>query len=295
VRNRTLLLFLSLSLTATLLAQDPQLNVWRIEVRGAALAVQGAEYTAVLEDTHHQRVADAALHPDNSFEFRDIAFGDYWLTISDRQGGTIYQGLITAHSGAWQETLDLPSARETERPPAGPVSVADLLHPPSRKAFAALAAAQRLSEAGQFAAAAEQLEKATRLSPDWPDAHTNLAAQYIRLGRYDDAISEAGRAIALSKPNGRDLGNLAFAEYRLNRRAEAIQSAREGLAIEPSSPKLHYILGALLAMNRATLAESIPHLELAARTLPSAQATLDQARQALISLASSSAGLRSQR
>lgn len=289
MRNRSLLLFLSLS--AGLLAQDEQLNVWHIEIRGGELAAQGAEYGAALDNMQHQRVADAALRPDNSFEFRYINTGDYWLTISDRQGSAIYQGVVTARAGSWQETLDLPPAQQPERPPAGPVSVAELLHPPSRKAFAALAAAQRLSESGQFAAAAEQLEKATRLSPDWADAHTNLGAQYVRLGRYEDAIAEARRAIALSKPNGADLGNIAFAEYRLNHRAEAIQCAREGMAIEPGSPKLHYILGALLAMDRATLAESIPHLELAARTLPSAQAILVQARLALTLAVSSSARL----
>lgn len=276
---RKLLLFLYLPIA--LLAQDQQLSVWRIEVAGSTLASSGSEYTAILENSQHQKVADADLSPDNSFEFRFISYGDYWLTICDRQGRTVYQGLLTAHSGTSREMIDLPPARHSDAPPGGPVSVADLRHPPSRKAFAALATAQHLSEAGQFTAAAGQLEKATRLSPDWADAHTNLSAAYIRLGRYEDSISEANRAIVLSKPNGTDFGNIAYAEYRLNRRTEAIQSARKGLAIEPNSPKLHYILGALLAMNRATLAESIPHLELAARTLPSAQATLAQARQAL--------------
>ena len=290
MRNPSLLLFLYLPIA--LLAQVEQLNVWHIEIRGGALAGHGAEYTAVLDDMHHQRAGVASLRPDNSFEFRSIGTGDYWLTISDRAGGAVYQGIITARPGSWQEVLDLPPAQQPERPPAGGVSVGDLLHPPSRKAFAALAASQRLSEAGHFAAAAEQLEKATRLSPDWPYAHTNLAAQYIRLGRYEDAIAEARHAIALSRPDGADLGNIAYAEYRLNRCAEAVQSAREGLAVEPNSPKLHYILGALLAMNGATLAESIPHLELAARTLPSARTVLAQARQALISPPSSSAALR---
>lgn len=287
MRNR--FLFLVLSLSAGLLAQE-QLNIWRIEVRGGALASQNTECTATLDNMRHERVADALLRPDNSFEFRYINTGDYWLTITSREGGTMYQGIVTARPGSWQETLDLPPSREPERPPSGRISVANLLHPPSRKAFAAMVSAQRLSDSGQFTAAAEQLEKAIRLSPDWPDAHTNLAAQYLRIGRYEDAISEARHAIALSKPNGADLGNIAYAECRLNRRAEAIQSAREGLRMDPGSPKLHYLLGALLAMDRATLAQSIPHLELAARTIPSAQAPLEEARRALTSLASSPAG-----
>jgi tetratricopeptide (TPR) repeat protein len=125
------------------------------------------------------------------------------------------------------------------------------------------------------------LEKATRLSPEWPDAHTNLAAQYIRLGRFEEAIAEAKRAVELGKPNGVDLGNMAYAEFQLHRRDEAIEAAREGLRADASSPKLHYILGTILAMDRRTLPEAISHLELAAKTLSSAQKTLAAARQAL--------------
>lgn len=287
MRSRSLFLYLSLS--AGLLAQDQQLPVWRLEIRG--LSAPGTGYSAILENTFHQKVAESTMRPDNSFEFRDVAYGDYWLTIADEQGETAYHGLVTVHSGALQETLDLPAARRPERPPSGPISVADLRHPPSRKAFAALFAAQQLSQSGRYAAAAAELEKAVRLSPDWADAHTNLAAQYIRLARYQDALDEAGRAMALRGANAVDLGNIAYAEYRLNLRADAIRSVRSGLALDPASPKLHYILGALLAMDPATAAEAIPHLEIAARTIPSARECLATARRMLAAPASASADL----
>jgi tetratricopeptide (TPR) repeat protein len=264
-------------------AQESSLSSWRIEVRGAdSLPGSATDYTATLESfQQHISVATASLRPDDAFEFRGIDYGDYWLTITDRRNATIYHGLVTAHSGGSQTVIDLPAQQEQPRSPGGPVSIAELRHPPSRKAFAAMISSEQLAQNGQFAEAAVKLEKAVQLAPDWPQAHTNLAAEYIRLGRFEDAIIQARHAIELDKPNGIDLGNIAYAEYKLNRRAAAIESARAGLAIDPASPKLHYMLGAFLAMDRRTLPESIPHLELAAKTMAGAQVTLQEARHAL--------------
>jgi len=261
-------------------SQEREFAVWRIEIRGGEAAKTG-EYSIDLEDLAHHTVAAGDLLSDNCFEFRNITYGDYWVTVSDAQRNIVYRGLVTARAGTWQETIDLGQRRERQRAPGGPVSISDLRHPPSRKAVEAFMAAQKFAQNGQPAAAAEQLEKAIRLSPDYVEAHTNLAAQYVRLGHPEEAIAESRRAIELSKPNAADLGNMAYAQYLLNRRQEAIQSAQAGLEIEPGSPKLHYILGMLLATDPKTLAQSIPHLELAARTIVSARVNLEVARQAL--------------
>ncbi|HKE24128.1 MAG TPA: tetratricopeptide repeat protein [Bryobacteraceae bacterium] len=276
---------LALAVVAALCAaQETTLSVWRIEVRGGAPSGAGGEYTAELDTMQHQHVAAVSMRADGFFEFRDIAHGDYWLTISDGQGRTIYHGMVTAHSGSCQETVDLGPAQE-KAGPGGPVSVAELRHPPSRKAIGAFVTSLQLAESGQFKAAAEELEKATRLSPDWPDAHTNLAAQYIRLGRFEDAVGEAKRSILLSKPNAVDLGNIAYAEFQLDRRREAIEAARAGLQADPNSAKLHYICGSLLAMDPHTLPEAVSHLEFAAKTFAIARKNLEQARLALRSSA----------
>jgi tetratricopeptide (TPR) repeat protein len=278
VRKRFLPVTL-VSLCAVLHAQD-LLSVWRVEVHGEAIRGPAGNYTAELDNFQHQKVAATSLRSDDFFEFRNIPYGDYWLTIVDGQNRTLYTGMVSAHPGGWQETVNLDAPKQ-QRPPSGPVSVAELRHPPSRKAYEAFVSSERFVESGDFGEAAAELEKATRLSPDWPDAHTNLAAQYLRLGRYQEAIAEARRAIELGKPNGVDLGNIAYAEYRMNRRAEAIESARAGLVADPSSARLHYLLGTLLSLDRATLAEGIPHLEFAARTIPGALRNLEGARRAL--------------
>jgi tetratricopeptide (TPR) repeat protein len=168
-----------------------------------------------------------------------------------------------------------------ERPPSGPVSVTQLQHPPARKAFGAFMAAQRFSEAGQFEKAAAELEKAIRISPEYAEAYTNLAAQHARMGRYAEAIGDATRAMQLTKPNAIDLSNLAYAQYMLKRYGEAVESARTAVRLDPASDKAQYLLGTLLVMRRSTLREGVAHLQRALPSIPAARTNLDLARRQL--------------
>jgi tetratricopeptide (TPR) repeat protein len=264
-------------------AQEAGLPLWRIEIQGQALPGPSADYTATLEAIQpHTTAASANMRPDNSFEFHGVGFGDYWITVTDPRGATIYRGFVTAHAGGAQTIIYAPlDDGSKQQAPGGPVSVAELRHPPSHKAISAMLESRKLTAKGRYSEAAAQIEKATRLAPEWPQAHSNLAAEYIRMGRFEDGIAEAQIAIGLSRPNPIDLGNMSYAEYRLDRRPAAIDSARAGLALDPQSPTLHYLLGVYLAMDRRTLPESISHLEAAAKTLPGARASLEQVRSAL--------------
>jgi tetratricopeptide (TPR) repeat protein len=98
------------------------------------------------------------------------------------------------------------------------------------------------------------------------------------MGRYEEAAGELARAIAISAPSPVQLSNLAYAQYQLNLITEAIASARAALRLDSGSPQAHLILGSLLARDPRTRAESIPHLERAAETLPSARAILEKVR-----------------
>lgn len=261
-------------------SQERELAVWKIEIRGAEMA-NIRQYSANLEDMAHQQVAACDVHSDGEIELRHVAYGDYWITVYDPRGNAAYRGLISARPESGDETLDLIQPHRQAQPPGGPVSVAQLRHPPSRKAMAAYTAAQKLVRKGQVAAAAEQLEKAVRLSPEFAEAHSGLAAQYVQLDRYEEGIEECRRSIEFSQPNAMDLGNMAYAQFRLHRYSEAIQSSRAGLKIAPASARLNYLLGLLLTMDRSTLAESIPHLEVAAKSMESARTSLEAARLAL--------------
>jgi tetratricopeptide (TPR) repeat protein len=156
-----------------------------------------------------------------------------------------------------------------------------LKHPPARKAFSAFVAAQRFSEAGQFAKAAGELEKAVQISPEYAEAYTNLAAQHARIGRYQDAVNDAKRAMELTRPNAVDLCNMAFALDRLHQYPEAIDSARTAVRLEPGNDKAHYLLGVLLMRDWRTLQEGITHLQRAVPSVPAAQANIDLAKKLL--------------
>lgn len=240
-----------------------------------------ARYICLLEDLRsHRVVAQSDVQSDDTFTLRAVPYGDYQLTITDFRGVPIHQEIVAVSEHSPPISVYLPK-REDARPPSGPVSVAQLEHPPSRKALRAAAAARRYSEAGDYRRAAEELERAIRLSPDFAEAYDNLAVQHIRLGEYEQAVEEIGRAMQIARPWPGQLCNLAFAQIQLKRYGEAIQSARAALSLDRSLAQAHFLLGFVLARNRLTLPEALPHLELAAQTLPSAETVLALAREAL--------------
>jgi tetratricopeptide (TPR) repeat protein len=247
------------------------------ELHVASATVLRTEVT--LSDVHGgQNVAEVTVGGDGSFEFQHVPYGEYRLTVFDSADRPIHEELITVHDRPQpiQVEVTLP---ETPRPASGTVSAEELLHPPTKKAFKAFAAAQKFAAAGAHDKAAEQLEKAIQLSPGYIAAWVNLGTEHIRLKRYEQAIQELAHAAEISRPTPMILGNMAYAQFELHRFAEGTLSAREALRLDPSYVQAHYLLGFFLVRNRRTRAEGLQHLEVAARTMPSAKAELDRVRR----------------
>lgn len=215
---------------------------------------------------------------DGTFQLRDIHSGTYTLRVTTLTGETVHRELVTVAPQTGPLTIHLP-ARPAKTSAPGTVSLTQLRHPPAPKALQAAAAAQRFSESGQTEKAVEELEKAVRISPEYADAYNNLAVQHMRMGRMEEACGELSRAIAIAGPSASRLSNLAFAQRGLQRFPEAIESARAALRLDPGSPQAHLILGSILAIDPSTRAESIPHLERAAESMPSARAMLAKVRE----------------
>jgi tetratricopeptide (TPR) repeat protein len=251
----------------------------RGEIHSDQVLLQG--YFVELYDVSNRReVHHEFVHPDGSFAFRNVPYGDYEIRVTNSGGEVVQQQFIAVNGATPPVELRL-RHEAVQRPPSGPVSLTQLKHPPARKAYGAFVAAERLSEAGQYARAAEELEKAIRISPEYAEAYTNLAAQHVRMGRYEEAVSDAKRAMELTRPNAVDLCNMAFALSRLQRYAEALDSARTAVRLEPGNDKAHYLLGTLLVRDWRTLREGITHLERSVESVPAAQANLDLAKRAL--------------
>jgi tetratricopeptide (TPR) repeat protein len=260
-------------------AQDLTAPSVKGEVETGAALVERS--TVELDDLRaHRTVASSDVGTDGSFEFRNVPYGSYQLAFTDRRGEVIYATLVSVDAQRAPLVVRIPE-RPVEQPPAGRVSVAQLLHPPDRKALQAMVAAQKLAAAGDYAGAVKELERAVRISPDYADAYTNLAAQHIRLGRYRQALSEIARATQIAGPTALALCNAAVAQWSLGRGNEAVESLRRSIELDPQYAPAHYMLGGVLGKDPRTLSEAVSHLEQAAQTIPAARAALEQAKRDL--------------
>src|SRR5664279_2288302 len=95
---------------------------------------------------------------------------------------------------------------------------------------------------------------------------------------YEQAVQELSHATEITKPTALILGDMAFAQYGLHRRDEAMKAARQALLLDSTYGPANYLLGCLLANDAQSQREALKHLEVAARTIPAAQAMLEQAR-----------------
>ena len=255
--------------------QGPEADLVKGELHVTSSAIMRGEVT-LSGVPGGREVASAPVSSDGRFEFRNVPYGEYRLTVLDG-GKSIHEELIAVHNQ--QPPLEIEViAPKAAQPASGRVSMRELLHPPTKQAVKAFMAAQKLSQAGDHGKAAEQFEKATQLSPDYADAWINLGAQHIYLKRYQQALEELTRASEISGPTAMVLGDMAFAQYALQRYSEGTRLAREALQLDPLSPPAHYLLGSFLARDGRTRAEGIHHLEIAAAAMPSARAELERAR-----------------
>jgi tetratricopeptide (TPR) repeat protein len=257
-------------------SQSQSNNAQPVIVKGQIETRASSNLTVQLYDIGSRSIASSAyVAADGSFELRAVPPGSYSVRVLNDMGEELYQTFLNAGSQPGMPLV----IHLTEKPPAQPgsgtVSVHELQHAPPRKAYDAAVQAQHFSEAGDFARAAGALEKAVALAPDYADAHSNLGAQYLRLGRYMDSLTETERAIVLGGPTSSRLSNRAIAELHLNRNAEALENATAAARLAPDSAVAQYVLGlALLANQRASEAKT--HLEIAAQSMPAARDTLQR-------------------
>jgi len=244
----------------------------RGEIEGGGL-LEG--YSVSLYDLErHTSVYTAELH-GGAFELRSAPPGAYMVTINNERGDEIYREGVTVRGGMAPITIRLPKI-EQPRPVSGAISVRELQHRPTAKALRAALRAEKFSASGDVPKAAASLEKAIALSPDFADAHTNLGAQYIRLGRYADALKETQTAIELGGATPLLLCNLAFAQVSLNHLTDALESIRAALRMQPDYPQAHLLYGQLLIIGKGSRDAIIRHLQLAAKTMPVAQRALEK-------------------
>ncbi|HTH02983.1 MAG TPA: tetratricopeptide repeat protein [Vicinamibacterales bacterium] len=102
--------------------------------------------------------------------------------------------------------------------------------------------ALELQQAGDTLGAIDTYKAALALSPDRPDALTNLGAAYVRLGQFDDAIRQYEAALKADSASVAARLNLALAYYKSARPNQAIPHLRQVVATEPEARNAYLVL-----------------------------------------------------
>lgn len=129
------------------------------------------------------------------------------------------------------------------------------LDPKSADIQASLAQAYQLKKA--YAEAEKHYVKALRLSDDDPQTQNNLAALYLDMERWDDAIRYFRKASGnlLFTEQALALTGLGYAHARKGENLEAVSVYQKALQQNPRSVQAHLLLGeSYYALNKAELA-----------------------------------------
>ena len=90
------------------------------------------------------------------------------------------------------------------------------------------------------------MQKAVALSPQDPEAHSNMGVTLKELGRLDEAEASYNQAIALKPDYAEAYSNLGVTLQELGRLDEAEASYNQAIALKPDYADAHYNLGLTL-------------------------------------------------
>jgi Tfp pilus assembly protein PilF len=168
----------------------------------------------------------------------------------------------------------VPPEKPQERPTGQTISVRQLRHKIPREAAREFQRAVKLSQAGEHAKAATELEAAVRRDPELSSAEDRLGIEYLYLGRWDDAELAFRRTVDLEPSWWLAHYNLALLLYSKGDFGGAENNMRRALLLSGENAQVHLALGAMLVKREETRAEGITQLKLAARTSADAKRAL---------------------
>jgi Tfp pilus assembly protein PilF len=233
----------------------------RLLQEGLAIELIGLD-GAVKQRTH--------ILTNGNFDFKPAPAGHYQFRVIDVSGAVIYQQ--TKSLGGEDNFVFLvvpdPKVRQTAR---DTVSLSALQHKTPRRAWDAFRAAQKANAAGDTELSVQRLHEALVIDPDFPEAHSDLAAIYAHVGHLDEALEQADTAFKLN-PQLPEAGcNFALLLVSLKRYPEAEIAARHMLGGGYYVSVLHSVLAISLIEQRKDINEALDHLKQAVTELPFAR------------------------
>jgi tetratricopeptide (TPR) repeat protein len=96
---------------------------------------------------------------------------------------------------------------------------------------------------GRFDKAIEDYDKAIAVNPFWSAAYYNRALIFDRMGRFDKAIEDYDKAIALNPSDPNAYNNRGTVFYKMGRFDKAIEDYDKAIALNPSWSEVYYNRG----------------------------------------------------
>ncbi len=246
-----------------------------VRVQGQVKGIESGDCSSLMIQVsgadHSVLPVTASVNADCSFDSSGVPAGLYSVTVVALPGGaSIYNGWVEVRGNSGPIELAVPAQTRHARPASGQVSIARLMHPPSKKAVKLFREADRLSQRGATAAAVQKLKEVLALAPQFGEAHGNLGAEYARLSRFDEALAEFDAARTAGLETSGLYTNLAYVLLAVARSDQAEIAAKRAIALEPSNTRAHYMMGYALLARHAEPAAILDHLSIASQDLPSA-------------------------
>lgn len=159
---------------------------------------------------------------------------------------TLHNGLInTPHST--ERTIPEVSAQPSfGTTGSGKMKDPDL--PPEKAAKLCMATGEELEKSGHLEQAAAEYELALQHQPKLPGAGKKLAACYARAHKYDEAIAQYKKDLAVSPRDPDILNDLGYTYYEKEDFATAEKYLRQAIAVKPGHQRANGNLG--LALGR---------------------------------------------
>ncbi len=204
---------------------------------------------------------------NGNFDFKPAPAGSYQFRVTDVSGKLIYQQ--TKSLGSESNFVFLvvpdPSKRQVAR---DTVSLSALQHKTPRRAWDAFRAGQKANASGDTELSIQRLQEALVIDPDFPEAHSDLAAIYAKMDRLSEALEHAETAFKLN-PQLPEAGcNFALLLVSLKRYPEAENTARHMLSGGYYVSVLQSVLAISLIEQRKDITEALEYLGRAVTELP---------------------------
>jgi Tfp pilus assembly protein PilF len=251
--------------TSTVDGEQKPCEIWGQVAGSSRLLQEGLGIELVgLDGTVKQRTH---ILTNGNFDFTPAPAGSYQFRVTDVFGKVIYQQ--TKSLGGENTFVFLvvpdPKARQAA---TDTVSLSALQHKTPRRAWDAFRAAQKANASGNTELSLQHLHEALVLDPDFPEAHSDLAAIYAKMDRLDEALEHAETAFKLN-PQLPEAGcNFALLLVTLKRYPEAEIAARHMLGAGYYVSVLHSVLAVSLIEQRKDINEALGYLTQAVTELP---------------------------